>query len=106
MSFVQVLAELPNLSSIPSNYTYFANSNEPPASDLQDLVPVIDFSLLTSTDPDQRSKVIKELDHVCKGWGFFQVPVIYLQSVSSYMFFFLPLSMIFKNCLGYQSWRA
>ncbi|GJY04833.1 DMR6-like oxygenase 2-like protein [Tanacetum coccineum] len=73
MSFVQVLAESPNLNSIPSNYTYFANSNEPPASDLEDSVPVIDFSLLTSNDPDQRSKVIKDLDHACKDWGFFQV---------------------------------
>ncbi|KAJ0914294.1 putative non-heme dioxygenase domain, isopenicillin N synthase [Helianthus annuus] len=73
MKYVQSLAESPNLHYVPSIYAYAANSTEPPASDLQDAIPTIDFSLLTSADPDLRSKMIQELDMACKDWGFFRV---------------------------------
>ncbi|KAJ0739888.1 putative flavanone 3-dioxygenase [Helianthus annuus] len=73
MKYVQPLAESPNLRYVPSIYAYAANSTEPPALDLQDAFPTIDFSLLTSTDPDLRSKMIQELDMACKDWGFFWV---------------------------------
>ncbi|KAI3983220.1 hypothetical protein MKX01_005186 [Papaver californicum] len=36
-------------------------------------IPVIDFSLLTSGSPDQRSKIIEELRNACLRWGFFMV---------------------------------
>ncbi|KAJ0559548.1 putative isopenicillin N synthase [Helianthus annuus] len=71
MKYVQSLAESPNLHYVPSIYAYAANSTEPPASDLEDAIPTIDFSLLTSADPDLRSKMIQELDMACKDWGFY-----------------------------------
>ncbi|KAI3774605.1 hypothetical protein L1987_49164 [Smallanthus sonchifolius] len=72
MNSVKALAESPDLNHIPSIYTYSVNSTEPPASDIQDEIPTIDFSLLTSADPDLRSKMIQELDMACKDWGFFR----------------------------------
>ncbi|KAI3774604.1 hypothetical protein L1987_49163 [Smallanthus sonchifolius] len=73
MNSVKALAESPDLNHIPSIYAYSVNSTELPASDLQDAIPTIDFSLLTSADPDLRSQMIRELDTACKDWGFFQV---------------------------------
>nr|XP_043623313.1 2-oxoglutarate-dependent dioxygenase 19-like [Erigeron canadensis] len=73
MKFVKSLAESNDLNSIPSLYTYPTNSNEPPASDPQNSIPTIDFSLLTSSDPYLRSQALQELDTACKDWGFFQV---------------------------------
>ncbi|KAM0012350.1 putative flavanone 3-dioxygenase [Helianthus debilis subsp. tardiflorus] len=73
MNSVKALAESPNLSCIPSIYINSANSTEPPTSDLQDAIPTIDFSLLTSDNPKLRSQVIQELDFACKDWGFFRV---------------------------------
>ncbi|KAK1417595.1 hypothetical protein QVD17_26725 [Tagetes erecta] len=73
MNSVQALAESPNLIHIPSIYTYSLNSNEPPALDLQDAIPTIDFTSLTSADPGLRSRAIRELDIACKDWGFFRV---------------------------------
>ncbi|XP_024980145.1 protein DMR6-LIKE OXYGENASE 2-like isoform X1 [Cynara cardunculus var. scolymus] len=73
MNSVKALAESPDLNSIPSLYAYSKNATDSPASDPQDPIPTIDFSLLTSADPDQRSQVIQELDKACKDWGFFQV---------------------------------
>ncbi|KAI4299987.1 hypothetical protein L6164_033407 [Bauhinia variegata] len=34
-------------------------------------VPIIDFSLLTSSNPEERSKAITELGMACEKWGFF-----------------------------------
>ncbi|GAA0163386.1 hypothetical protein Leryth_003817 [Lithospermum erythrorhizon] len=78
---VKVLAEIPNLNTIPSNYDYYSNTtNKIPleehyyqGSEQEDSVPIIDFSLLTSNDPDQRSKVIQELSRACQDWGFFML---------------------------------
>ncbi|KAI3803799.1 hypothetical protein L1987_31961 [Smallanthus sonchifolius] len=73
MNSVKSIAESPDLNHIPSIYAYSVNSTEPPASDTQDEIPTVDFSLLTSADPDLRSKTIQELDMACKDWGFFRV---------------------------------
>ncbi|KAK6156805.1 hypothetical protein DH2020_011053 [Rehmannia glutinosa] len=71
---VKKLSESPNLNSIPSNYAYFTNPTETIASDSDDLIPTIDLSLLTSDNPDQRSKAIQDLDKAaCQEWGFFMV---------------------------------
>ncbi|PWA89464.1 oxoglutarate/iron-dependent dioxygenase [Artemisia annua] len=67
------ISRSPDLNSVPSIYNYSTNSNEPLASDPQESIPTIDFSLLNSTDVDLRSKEIQELDKACKEWGFFQV---------------------------------
>lgn len=81
MNSVKSLAESPDLHRIPSIYAYSINSTVSPASDLHDEIPTIDFSLLTSTDPDIRSQVIQELDIACKDWGFFRVLVIYYAKI-------------------------
>ncbi|XP_073150776.1 2-oxoglutarate-dependent dioxygenase 19-like [Henckelia pumila] len=74
-SSIKKLSESLNLTSnIPSNYVhyYFENPTETTAADdLQDSIPIIDISLLTSDDPDQRSKAIQDLDKACQEWGFF-----------------------------------
>ncbi|GFY89426.1 hypothetical protein Acr_06g0013660 [Actinidia rufa] len=60
--------------------------------------PIIDFSLLTSRDPNQRSKVIQDLNKVCQDWGFFMlvnhgVPESLMKAVldGSKEFFNLPM---------------
>ncbi|KAF7113883.1 hypothetical protein RHSIM_RhsimUnG0105400 [Rhododendron simsii] len=71
---VKALVESPGLASIPSNYSYSSNPNESAASNPdEDTFPIIDFSLLTSADPHQRSKTILDLDKACREWGFFMV---------------------------------
>lgn len=69
------------LSSIPSSYAH--NSASISSSDhydhdpaLSDSIPVIDFSLLMSPDPNQRSAAVHHLGTACREWGFFMV---YLQ---------------------------
>ncbi|OIT21826.1 PREDICTED: protein DMR6-LIKE OXYGENASE 2-like [Nicotiana attenuata] len=76
-STVKILSESPNLNSIPSTYVNSTiNPSDSPASD-PDLdsysIPTIDFSLLTSTDPQQRSEAIDNLGKACQDWGFFMV---------------------------------
>ncbi|GFP86786.1 flavonol synthase/flavanone 3-hydroxylase [Phtheirospermum japonicum] len=70
---VKKLAESPDLNSIPSNYAYYTNPKDTIASDSDDSIPTIDLSLLTSNNPDQRSKAIHDLDKACQEWGFFMV---------------------------------
>lgn len=73
MNSVKRLAQSSDLKSIPSTYAYSTNSNEFPASDPQDSIPIIDFSFLISPDTAVRSQVIQDLHNACKEWGFFQV---------------------------------
>ncbi|KAL3515504.1 hypothetical protein ACH5RR_022406 [Cinchona calisaya] len=77
LSSVKQLAESPGLNSIPSCYEYSNNhtDDQSTASDDPDEVsiPVIDFSLLSSTNLDQRLKVVQELGRACQEWGFFMV---------------------------------
>ncbi|XP_019168967.1 PREDICTED: protein DMR6-LIKE OXYGENASE 2-like isoform X2 [Ipomoea nil] len=73
---VKVLSESPDLNSIPSNYVHSSSYEESPdSSDAEDssLIPVIDFSQLTSNDNDQKSKAIQVLGKACEEWGFFMV---------------------------------
>ncbi|GMI90988.1 Germination Insensitive to ABA Mutant 2, Gain-of-function in ABA-modulated Seed germination 2 [Hibiscus trionum] len=74
MLSVKELVESVGLTSVPFNYIF--NNTE---SDLHymlpqpETVPIVDFSLLTSHDPDQRSKTIIQLGHACLEWGFFML---------------------------------
>nr|XP_027112811.1 protein DMR6-LIKE OXYGENASE 2-like isoform X1 [Coffea arabica] len=71
-SSVKLLAESPGLDSIPSSYAYFnTHPHESIASDPQVSIPVIDFSLLSSNNPDQRLQAIRDLGRACQDWGFF-----------------------------------
>ncbi|KAH0641527.1 hypothetical protein KY289_032501 [Solanum tuberosum] len=74
---VKTLSESPNLKSIPSNYV---NSDICPFDfiaskphDYSNSIPTVDFSLLTSIDPHQRSQAINNLNKACQEWGFFMV---------------------------------
>ncbi|KAG2703882.1 hypothetical protein I3843_06G149500 [Carya illinoinensis] len=75
MTTCKKLAESPGLTSIPSLYTHTANPKDIQAvsEDPEDPIPVIDFSLLTSGTPHQRSQAIQELGKACKDWGFFML---------------------------------
>ncbi|KAG4165276.1 hypothetical protein ERO13_A13G069400v2 [Gossypium hirsutum] len=73
LTTVKVLSESPGLSSIPSIYTFPKQTYHEPVSDTKEPIPTIDFSLLTSSHPDQRSKTIRELGIACRDWGFFMV---------------------------------
>ncbi|GAB4838418.1 hypothetical protein Ancab_027953 [Ancistrocladus abbreviatus] len=73
VSSIRELAESPTLTSIPTAYTYSTNPTEILDSSPDDSIPVIDFSLLTSGTPDQRSKAIQDLAKACEEWGFFMV---------------------------------
>lgn len=71
---VKKLAESPCLTSIPSTYTFTTHPQDQAVSeDQEDPIPVVDFSLLSSGTPAQRSLVIEELGKACKDWGFFKV---------------------------------
>ncbi|GLT97972.1 hypothetical protein SLE2022_155110 [Rubroshorea leprosula] len=73
MTSVKKLAESPGLTSIPPVYTFPSNPQDEASSESEETIPTIDFSLLTSSDPNQRSKMIQELGKACQEWGFFMV---------------------------------
>ncbi|KAI3445767.1 hypothetical protein Pfo_002432 [Paulownia fortunei] len=64
---IKVLADSSNLKAVPSKFNF---TNEPTAL-TSDSIPIIDFSALTSGDPDRRSKAIHDLTKACQEWGFF-----------------------------------
>lgn len=71
---IKALAESGGLTSVPSEYTFTTNPNDQAeANDPEYSIPTIDFSLLTSGSPDQRSKVLHDLHKACEEWGFFMV---------------------------------
>ncbi|XP_021624634.1 2-oxoglutarate-dependent dioxygenase 19 [Manihot esculenta] len=70
---IKTIAESPGLTSIPSIYSFTPNPHDHVVSDTQVSLPAIDYSLLTSGTPQQRSKAIDDLGKACKDWGFFMV---------------------------------
>ncbi|KAL6347259.1 hypothetical protein AAG906_013695 [Vitis piasezkii] len=70
---VKSLSESSALTSIPSTHTFTTDPNHLLAFDPQHSIPIIDFSLLTSGDADQRSRAIQDLDQACLEWGFFML---------------------------------
>ncbi|GFP86789.1 protein srg1 [Phtheirospermum japonicum] len=93
-SFVKVVAESSTLKSVPSQFTYYVNDSK--ASD-SDSIPIVDFSLLTSANPHQRSNALQQLAHACQEWGFFVlinhgIPETLLKAIidTSLEFFELP----------------
>ncbi|KAK1288527.1 Thebaine 6-O-demethylase [Acorus calamus] len=67
---VKELVDSTTLSSVPSDYIVDGFDAD---SAVQDQIPTIDFSLLTSGDPLQRSDAVRELGRACEDWGFFMV---------------------------------
>ena len=76
ITFLKTLTESPDLTSIPSSYAFI--TKKPDTKDEEILeeeeikFPIIDFSLLTSANPNQRSMVVSELAKACE-FGFFMV---------------------------------
>ncbi|MED6106569.1 hypothetical protein PIB30_005553 [Stylosanthes scabra] len=72
---VKTLAESPELTSIPSSYTFTTNPDDELVTDPDDddPIPVIDYSLLFSGTPDQRAKTIHDIGRACEQWGFFML---------------------------------
>ncbi|KAL0335071.1 UNVERIFIED_CONTAM: 2-oxoglutarate-dependent dioxygenase 19 [Sesamum radiatum] len=84
-SFVKALAESPTLNSVPSQFAY-ANDSRGSHSDS---IPIVDFSLLVSGTPDQRAKVLRDLD---KASGESWIPESLLKAIidASLEYFELP----------------
>ncbi|PON33007.1 Oxoglutarate/iron-dependent dioxygenase [Parasponia andersonii] len=74
---ISIKSQSPNLTSVPPTYTITKTPNDEAVTldhiDPEVKIPIIDFSLLTSSNPDQRSKTIAELGRACEDWGFFMV---------------------------------
>ncbi|KAK4563907.1 hypothetical protein RGQ29_006119 [Quercus rubra] len=76
IKYIKKVAESPGLTSVPASYAFTPSpspSDQAVSEDPEDSIPVIDFSLLTSGTPDQRSQLIQQLGQACKDWGFFKV---------------------------------
>ncbi|KAI3894458.1 hypothetical protein MKW92_046230 [Papaver armeniacum] len=68
---VKDLTESSDLISIPSEYMFPRNPEELEEAEQQ--IPIIDYNLLTSGSPEQRSLIIENLRSACLEWGFFMV---------------------------------
>ncbi|GMI82809.1 Germination Insensitive to ABA Mutant 2, Gain-of-function in ABA-modulated Seed germination 2 [Hibiscus trionum] len=74
MFSVKELVESVHLTCVPSSYIFRDTESDLHCMLVQsETVPIIDFSLLTSHDPDQRSQIITRLRNACLEWGFFMV---------------------------------
>ncbi|XP_028769693.1 flavanone 3-dioxygenase 2-like [Neltuma alba] len=73
ISSIKTFAESNDVvASIPSSY-----HSLPPDDDvvnhLADSIPIIDFSLLTSHDPQIHANAVRELGKACQDWNFFMI---------------------------------
>ncbi|KAJ7955559.1 putative 2-oxoglutarate and Fe(II)-dependent oxygenase superfamily protein [Quillaja saponaria] len=62
-------------AALPSNYNSLVDPRDKDEVDdsLAALIPVIDFSLLTSKDPEIHAKAVHDLGKACTEWGFFLI---------------------------------
>ncbi|XP_002522603.2 2-oxoglutarate-dependent dioxygenase 19 [Ricinus communis] len=70
---IKTISESPGLTSIPSTYIFTPNPDDQVISEKEASLPIIDYSLLTSANTDERSKIVNELGKACQDWGFFMV---------------------------------
>ncbi|XP_010272964.1 PREDICTED: protein DMR6-LIKE OXYGENASE 2-like isoform X2 [Nelumbo nucifera] len=77
MGFLKEFAESGNLTTIPSNYIFCTSTGDDDddqvVAEAEEVIPTIDFSLLKSGTPEQRSSTIRDLGKACQEWGFFMV---------------------------------
>ncbi|XP_027120059.1 2-oxoglutarate-dependent dioxygenase 19-like [Coffea arabica] len=73
MASFRTLVQARDFTSIPFDLAHFRDTQESIQTGPDVSVPVIDFSLLSSTNPDERAKVILDLGKACEEWGFFLV---------------------------------
>ncbi|KAI6678371.1 hypothetical protein NL676_039167 [Syzygium grande] len=81
----KTLAESSKLFSIPSHYAFTTPTSGDQAvhCDHDDSIPIIDFSLLSSSNPDQRSKAVSDFAKACQDWGIFTVHMFLASSSSA-----------------------
>ncbi|TKY56296.1 Leucoanthocyanidin dioxygenase [Spatholobus suberectus] len=72
MFSVKELVESNCLRSVPSDYICLKNPEESILYETEN-ISTIDFSELTSSNPDERSKAIQQLGDACRDWGFFML---------------------------------
>ncbi|KAK4266287.1 hypothetical protein QN277_027234 [Acacia crassicarpa] len=73
-SIKAVADESAKLSAIPATYNSLTDPRQRQVSDeLTAQIPVIDFSLLLSDDPQLHAKAVQHLAKACEEWGFFMV---------------------------------
>ncbi|KAG5226628.1 hypothetical protein OIU78_025802 [Salix suchowensis] len=70
---IKTLAESPGLTSIPATHTFTPDLHGQVTSVPEGSIPVIDYSLLISGTPGQRSEIVHDLGRACQDWGFFMV---------------------------------
>lgn len=74
ISSIKAFAESAKLSAIPSTYNSLTDPREREVADeLSAQIPVIDFSLILSDDPQLHAKGVQDLAKACEEWGFFMV---------------------------------
>ncbi|KAF7816998.1 protein DMR6-LIKE OXYGENASE 1-like [Senna tora] len=75
MLSVKGLVESHCLSSIPSKFVCPKTPEDSMLceSDINNIIPTIDFSHLISSNPNQTSKAIQQLGLACRDWGFFML---------------------------------
>lgn len=79
MLCVKQLVESGCITTVPSKYVSgrSLDNSESRFTDQEEVIPIIDFSQLTSGNAEQRSKVIEDLGNACREWGFFMVRTTY-----------------------------
>ncbi|KAJ7955564.1 protein DMR6-LIKE OXYGENASE 2-like [Quillaja saponaria] len=71
---IKAFAESTELLVIPSTYNSLTDLRDlEVAEELAAQIPVIDFSLLISDDPELHVKGVQHLARACEDWGFFMV---------------------------------
>ncbi|XP_028790023.1 flavanone 3-dioxygenase 2-like [Neltuma alba] len=70
---IKAFAESNGDSPIPSSYYSIVEARDDVADDLASSFPVIDFSLLTSDDPQLHAHAVTQLGNACAEWGFFML---------------------------------
>ncbi|XP_028806771.1 flavanone 3-dioxygenase 2-like [Neltuma alba] len=70
---IKAFAESNRGSAIPSSYYSIGEPLDDVADHLASSIPVIDFSLLTSADPQLHANAVSRLGNACSEWGFFML---------------------------------
>ncbi|KAI9111264.1 hypothetical protein K1719_017676 [Acacia pycnantha] len=97
ISSVKSLSESNTAALIPSYYHTLTSSDghDDVAHELAALIPVVDFSLLTSTDPQIHAAAVSQLGQACQYWGFF---IVTNHGVSENL-----MKDILKKCLEFHN---
>ncbi|KAI9096751.1 hypothetical protein K1719_025930 [Acacia pycnantha] len=70
---IKAFADSNGDSPIPSSYYSIVEARDDVADHLASSFPIIDFSLLTSPDPQLHADAVSQLGKACAEWGFFML---------------------------------